>query len=198
MGGNTTCSSLEYGGGIAIAHFNRWTDSLSFIRTDNVHTLLVRRRQLDGCTDNLYSYLPLLIPVALSRNTFIECTAPYSSNMARSWASSMDFGTWPTNILILSGSGSSRRNGASVSMRKHDSPSTTIRLRFVLQVLLLLLLMTFALLLLLLLQRLATTALFLFSNDVLLLLLWMGLFGRLLVVLLLSLIPNALQKTREW
>lgn len=67
-------------------------------------------RCLHAVIVNLYlsrsHYSPLLMPVALSRSTLIECTAPYSSNISRNCASSIDLGTWPTNILILSGSGS--------------------------------------------------------------------------------------------
>lgn len=53
--------------------------------------------------------LPLLTPVTLSRSTFIECTRPNSSNISRNCSSSIDFGTWPTNIFIKSGSGCSQR-----------------------------------------------------------------------------------------
>lgn len=51
--------------------------------------------------------LPLWLPVILSRKMFIWCTRPNSSNNFLRSFSSISWGTWPTNIFMLSGSGCS-------------------------------------------------------------------------------------------
>lgn len=49
---------------------------------------------------------PLLCPVGLSRRMLSWCTWPKSSKILCRSASSMYRGIWPTNIFIVSGSGS--------------------------------------------------------------------------------------------
>lgn len=57
--------------------------------------------------EKLFNHLPLWLPVILSRRIFIWCTRPYSSNIVLRSFSSMSWGTCPTNIFMLSGSGCS-------------------------------------------------------------------------------------------
>lgn len=51
------------------------------------------------------NHLPLLLPVILSRRTFIWWTLPNSENILVRSLSSIVCGIWPTNIFIKSGSG---------------------------------------------------------------------------------------------
>lgn len=95
----------------------RWTKSRRSVSVECESTLLIiqtmrfeeiAKREYSRLFFRFYmikSHSPLLTPVTLSRSTLIVWTRPYSSNMAFNWSSSIDFGTWPTNILMKSGSG---------------------------------------------------------------------------------------------